>query len=38
MIDDLHRVISAARYKLNQRDTGNIQKSVSKVIEFPKAA
>ncbi|MDQ3321781.1 MAG: hypothetical protein M3525_05000 [Acidobacteriota bacterium] len=38
MIDDLHRVISAARYKLNRRDAGNVEKSASKVIEFPKAA
>lgn len=41
MIDDLHRVISAARYKINRRnvDTNEKNEKVSgKVIGFPKAA
>lgn len=39
MIDDLHRVISAARYKLNQRNnSGTTDKISAKVIGFPKAA
>lgn len=38
MIDDLHRVISAARYKINQRNADSNEKVLSNVISFPKAA
>ncbi len=36
MLDDLHRVIASARYKLNSRKTENTQMSKqSNVLEFP---
>ncbi len=38
MIDDLHRIISAARYKLNQRNYEEKANLPVKIIAFPKAA
>lgn len=38
MLDDLHRAISAARYKLNKRKSDNDEMPVSNVISFPAAA
>jgi len=36
MLDDLHRVISSARYKLNSRKTENTETSEqSNVLKFP---
>ena len=35
MLDDLHRAITAARYKINQRKADNNEFSTAKVLEFP---
>ena len=35
MLDDLHRAISAARYKLNRQKTENGESVSKNVIEFP---
>lgn len=35
MLDDLHRAISAARYRLNNRSASGAETSSSKIIEFP---
>lgn len=38
MLDDLHRVITAARYKLNQQNSDNTESSTARIIEFPSVA
>ena len=38
MLDDLQRVIAAARYKLNQQKADKNEFSAGKVLEFPVAA
>ncbi len=35
MLDDLHRVITAARYKLNQEKSDKSEFATAKVLEFP---
>ena len=38
MLDDLHHVITAARYKINQQKADNSEFSSAKVLEFPTVA
>ena len=38
MLDDLHRAISAARYRLNQQKSDNAETAADNVIKFPIAA
>ena len=38
MLDDLHRVITAARYKINQQKADKSEFSSSKILEFPAVA
>jgi hypothetical protein len=38
MLDDLHRVITAARYKLNQQKADKSEFSSAKILEFPAVA
>jgi hypothetical protein len=38
MLDDLHRVITAARYKINQQKVDKSEFSSAKVLEFPAVA
>lgn len=38
MLDDLHRVITAARYKLNQQKAERNEFSSTKILEFPAVA
>lgn len=38
LLDDLHHLLTAARYKLNQQKAENNEFSTSKVLEFPAVA
>lgn len=38
MLDDLHRAITAARYRLNAAKTNAAHNASSKIIEFPSVA
>ena len=38
MLDDLHRVITAARYRLNQQRADQNEFTAAKILEFPSAA
>lgn len=38
MLDDLHRVITAARYKINQQKAEKSEFSTAKILEFPAVA
>ena len=38
MLDDLHRVVTAARYRLNQQRSDRNEFSAAKVLEFPSVA
>jgi predicted DCC family thiol-disulfide oxidoreductase YuxK len=35
MLDDLHRVIASARYKINDRNTDVAEKQSSNILAFP---
>lgn len=35
MLDDLHRAITAARYRINQQKVDKSEFSVAKILEFP---
>jgi hypothetical protein len=38
MLDELHRVITGARYKLNQRKAETGEPTIAKILEFPAVA
>ena len=38
MLDELHRVITGARYKLNQRKAETGEHTTAKILEFPAVA